>query len=404
MVYPGKQHVDLDVRMLGGFNLSVCGKPLSDKTERSRQLISLLAFLLIKRFDYTSQERLIEVLWPDDKSENPANALKNLIYRLRRLLSGNELLRDVDCIILSCGTYTWNSDLECSIDAEEMDRLYRAAQDSEGSVNERIQLYLRAVGLYKGRFLADLCHEEWVTPLATYYQNIYLNCIYEAVKLLSDEERYQEVVSICEQAAALEPYEEALHELILKAYIKLGKTERALDYYESISRKFYRDLGVGLSPALQEIHRELVGRLNLVETDLELIKEELLELNCEQGAFLCDYGIFKHLYRLEVRAAERSGQPFFICLMTLEHANGAVPQRRIILKAMESLKTILMSCLRKGDVVTRFSATQYIMMLPDTSFKNGEMVLERIRNRFNKIKRNPDILLSITLDPVLTAV
>jgi len=404
MAGSGMQQVRLDVQMLGGFSLSVCGKSLSDKTERSRQLISLLAFLLIKRFDYTSQERLMEVLWPDETSENPANALKNLIYRLRRLLSGNELLRDVDCIVLSGGTYAWNRELACSIDAEEMDRLYRAAQESRITVSNRIQLYLQAVSLYRGRFLTDLCHEEWVTPLATYYQNIYLNCIYEVVKLLSNKGDYQEIVRICEQAAALEPYEESLHEILLRAYIKLGKNKRAQEYYESISKRFYSDLGVRLSPALQEIHRELVGSLNLVETDLGLIKEELLEINQERGAFLCDYGIFKHLYRLEIRAAERSGQPFFICLMTLEHVHRSAPQREILLKAAESLKAILLSSLRKGDVVTRFSATQFIMMLPATTFKNGELVLERIRSRFNKAKRNPDILLKATLEPVFTAV
>jgi PleD family two-component response regulator len=141
-----------------------------------------------------------------------------------------------------------------------------------------------------------------------------------------------------------------------------------------------------------------------VETDLGLIKEELLEINQERGAFLCDYGIFKHLYRLEIRAAERSGQPFFICLMTLEHVHRSAPQREILLKAAESLKAILLSSLRKGDVVTRFSATQFIMMLPATTFKNGELVLERIRSRFNKAKRNPDILLKATLEPVFTAV
>lgn len=402
MAGSGMQQVRLDVQMLGGFSLSVCGKSLSDKTERSRQLISLLAFLLIKRFDYTSQERLMEILWPDDESENPANALKNLIYRLRRHLSGNEALQNADCIILSGGTYTWNKALVCSVDAEEMDRLYRAAQESKDPADDKIKLYLQAISLYRGRFLADLGHEEWVTPLATYYQNIYLNCIYEAVKLLSHTGNYQEIVRICEQATDLEPYEEALHEILLQAYIKLEKNKKALDYYEYISRKFYSNLGVRLSPALQDIHKELAGRLNLVETDLGLIKEELVELNGEQGAFLCDYGIFKHLYRLEVRASERSGQPFFICLMTLEQSKRSMPQGDTMLKAMESLKNILLGSLRKGDVVTRFSATQFIMMLPATTYKNGEKVLERIKGRFNKVKRNPGIRLTVSLEPVFT--
>ena len=45
--------------------------------------------------------------------------------------------------------------------------------------------------------------------------------------------------------------------------------------------------------------------------------------------------------------------------------------------------------LRKGDAVASYSASQFIITLPLTTFENGQMVLERIVNRFRSVNKNP---------------
>lgn len=399
-----KTEVIVKVQMLGGLNLYVDGSPLSDKSERSKQLKSLLAYLLIRRFDHVSQERLIQVLWPEENSDNPANALKNLIYRLRQLLIKNDLLKDIECINCKGGTYSWNNEITCTIDAEELDNLCKEAADLHQTSSVRIEKYLKALNLYKGGFLSDFCYDEWVIPLTSYYQNIYMTCLYEAVQLLILEERYNDIVNICEQALANEPYEESIHEILLKALVKLGKKNKALEHYEYISQKFYKDLGVKLSQSIRDLHKELVKSLNNVETDLSVIKDELQETNQFGGAFFCDYEIFKHLFRLEARTAERAGQSVFICLMTIAGSQTMMPTKEVLLSAMERLKEVVMKSLRKGDVFSRFSTAQYVLMLPTTSYENGEMVLNRILDNFKKAYKNPNIKVKVTLEPIVSAV
>lgn len=394
----------VEVQMLGGFNLFIDGNPLSDKSERSKQLKNLLAYLLIRRFDHVSQERLIEVLWPDENSDNPANALKNLIYRLRQLLSKNNRLKDCECILCKGGTYSWNNEIACSIDAEEMDSLCKEASDESLSIIVRIEKYLMALSLYKGGFLSDFNYDEWVIPLSSYYQNAYMTCLYDAVQLLMREERYADIVNICDQAISNEPYEESIHEILLKALVKLGKKNKALEHYEYISQKFYKDLGVKLSQSIRDLHKELVKSLNSIETDLTIIKEDLHEINKLGGAFFCDYEIFKHLFRLEARTAERAGQSVFICLITLGGNQGMMPAKDILLSAMEKLKDVILNSLRKGDVFSRFSTSQYILMLPTTSYENGEMVLNRILANFKKVYKNPNIKVKVTLEPIASLV
>lgn len=372
--------------------------PVFRNAERSKQVISLFAFLLLNRFDTISNERLIEALWPEDDSDDPVNALKNLVYRLRKILSSNKILNGNDCVLSKNGTYAWNCDIPCTIDAEEMDNLYRKAKDEKLSVDIRIGLYKDAIALYKGRFLEDFFFEGWAVPLSSYYQSLYMNCIREVTSLLDTAKRYDEIIFLCETAIAMEPYEEVFHENLLKALINSGQKRKALEHYNNISRKFYRESGVKLCNSIRCLHKELVRDLREVETDITAIKEEMHDPVMD-GAFLCDIEIFMNIYRLETRTAERAGQSVFICLLTISSSiqTGGIGT---ILYAMDKLENVIVSSLRKGDVVSRFSTTQFVLLLP-VSYENGEKVIERILNRFMQEYRNPVIKIDVTLEPVI---
>ena len=69
-------------------------------------------------------------------------------------------------------------------------------------------------------------------------------------------------------------------------------------------------------------------------------------------------------------------------------------------RSMERLLETLKGSLRRGDVVARFSATQYVLMLYTLAYENGEMVLERISRRYAANYRNPRVRLNTTLQPL----
>ena len=58
--------------------------------------------------------------------------------------------------------------------------------------------------------------------------------------------------------------------------------------------------------------------------------------------------------------------------------------------AMDQLLEAIKNSLRKGDVVSRYSGMQYVVMLPALTYEDGEMVMNRITNNFYKqIRRKP---------------
>ena len=138
--------------------------------------------------------------------------------------------------------------------------------------------------------------------------------------------------------------------------------------------------------------------------DLGVIKEGLVESEMMPGAFFCEYEFFKDIYRLQARSAGRNGQIVHIALVTVMDGYGKKLTQSRLNTAMERLKDVVRNSLRRGDVFTRYSVSQYLLMLPSASFENADMVLNRVTRNFKHAYPKMDILLHYTvlpLDPVM---
>ena len=92
------------IRMFGGFSLFVNNECLDQVIAKSKKGMSLLQYLILKEDAVILNYKLIEVLWPNEESTNPENALKTLISRFRAILNTcSEGLGN--CIAASRGGY-----------------------------------------------------------------------------------------------------------------------------------------------------------------------------------------------------------------------------------------------------------------------------------------------------------
>lgn len=398
---PMQQEMDSTVyiQMLGGFQLTVGDKVISDSISHTRQLWNLLEYLIAFRNNTISQNELVEALWPDNGSENPANALKNLVYRIRTLFASHGIPCAKEFIVFRHGAYHWNNALPCQVDTEDFENLAKAALQAS-CAEEKVDIYMRAMELYKGDFLPGSGYEEWAVPLTGYYRSVYFKCVYEAVTLLIDLGRFDDIAVICERAAVIDPFEEKAHRYLIFALLKQNKQSAALEHYSHVTDLFYRELGVKPSEAMRDLYREITKSVNSIETDLSIIKEDLCERSMVESAFYCDYEVFKNLYRLEARAAARTGQSVFIGLLTVTDGENNVPELKLLGGIMDNLLQIIRQSLRKGDVVSRFSTTQYVVMLPALTFENGRMVLDRIHRKYKVAYRTKNVKLHTTLQPL----
>ncbi len=374
------------VTMLGGFRIRVDGNVLTDEINRSQKLWNVLCYLIAHRERTVPQSEFIELFWPEENSANPTNALKTLLYRVRSLLEplfGEGL----EPILSQRGAYAWNPAIACEMDVDRFELLCRRAQDTALPAQKRMALYEEAAEVYRGDYLPKLANQMWVVPISAHYHTLYLEAVKEYADLLEHAEKFEAMAELCTRASQLDPLDESLHTLIVRALLRQGKDSAALSHYEKATDLLYRNLGVRPSEELRALYREIMDVEERLETNLEVIQANLREAAQRPGAFVCEYGFFKEAYRLEARRSARSGACVHIALVTVSLPDGGVPPLGVLNTTMDQLLEVLVHNLRRGDVVSKYSGAQYVVMLPAANFEDSTMVVERIVNAFYRQHR-----------------
>lgn len=385
------------IHMLGRFTLSYKGNVISDQDNRSKKIWTLLEYLITFHTREISNAALIDLLWHGtDNSVDPENALKTILHRTRAILSKLGFT-GAKMIIHRRDTYAWNNDLPFVIDAEQFEQACTLASDPNLPVTERLKHYYHAFELYQGNFLPKSAEEDWAVPVVTYYHSLYIKAIHNMIDLLLAQEKYEEVIHICSSATILDPYDELIHYHLIRGLYMTGKQKQAIEQYDYVIRLFYDTFAINPSAAITNLYQEIMQKEQSSVSDLNIIKEQLREHNARKSAYLCDYSVFQNIYRIEARSAVRSGLSVFLCLITL-NLQKSTPDNSLMAAAMARMSDTIAQSLRTGDIYSRFSVNQYIIMLPAASYENCTAIGARILKSFANSKPKLNVSTSYILN------
>ncbi len=388
----------VQISLFGGLSIQIGGQMIKDSSSRGYQLWSLLEYLIAFRHRTIPPEEIYAALWEDNPVDNPASALKNLVYRIRTLLVGYEIPFAKHIILYAGGTYQWNNDIPCVVDTEEFEALHLKAGNSTLPTELRIDYCLRAIGLYTGDFLADSTPKNWIPPVKDYYKSLYFQCVCQVLQLLHTLGRYPEMEAIARQALTVDRHHEAVHRYMLLSFIGQGDGKQAAGHYQQVARLYQQELGVPLPPSLRELYRQ-IGKVSLSsETDLDVIRQDLRESCPGEGAIYCDYSILKHIYQVLSRWVTRTGQSVFLALLTLADDHGETSPLHCS-QRMSALLEVIQANTQHCDVFARFSDCQYVLLLPTASLDQCDLVLERIQTACRKHPHLADIELRASAEP-----
>ncbi|MCD8168177.1 MAG: hypothetical protein LUE94_02440 [Clostridiales bacterium] len=193
---------------------------------------------------------------------------------------------------------------------------------------------------------------------------------------------------------------------MIYAVYKQGNQKKALEQYKSTTELFYRERLITPSDRFKELYETISDRQQEIITDLDVIQASLgcpgtIEEEREHGAYQCEYAVFKRLVQLERRGVERSGDSVYLCLLTVGDRRGRTLKPEIQARAMERLKSVINLSLRSSDAFSRYSVSQYIILLPSATYENGEQVMRRIMSAFNKAYVRKDVAVTYSLNVVL---
>lgn len=127
--------------------------------------------------------------------------------------------------------------------------------------------------------------------------------------------------------------------------------------------------------------------------DVNRVRKELMEQIQKPGAYCQDYETFKGIYRFLERGIIRSGQKACVILITVvdEQGRSPLPYEKDVL--MEQLGEQIGETLRIGDVYTRYSSSQYLILVIDTTEGQADIIVDRIKSKFLADSQGNNILI-----------
>lgn len=136
------------------------------------------------------------------------------------------------------------------------------------------------------------------------------------------------------------------------------------------------------------------------QVDLKQLMRRVEERKYRHGAYAVEYDRFAYIYQFIVRNIERSKQEVQIILFTLQDPDNSDILEDELEDALMILETAVVHSLRRGDVTTRLSAMQQIVVLMDTNMENGKIVADRIMNKYKVLSSDNRFIISYDITEV----
>ncbi len=366
----------LKVNFFREFKIEYKDRTIGGSLYKSKKHLSLLGYLFLMKDRNFSKESLMDLLWDDDKSGNPGNALKTTIHRIRASLDQLEYPEEI--IVQDNGVYCLNKSIPIDSDIAKFESLCRIVMDPNADGEEKLRCYRKASELYIGDFLELNKTDPWIVPIRTYYRSMFLSATYDAIHILEDTQDYTEAEKFSQKAVTVDPYDENLHYCLVKSRIKQGKRVAALEHYNYTMDLFNDKFDVTPSKEFVALYREITEQTHLETHDMDVILEGLKE-KPNKEAFLCNYEMFKDMYQFKARVLAAKPEESFLFLLTLKSDEPGV-----VSDAAGKLKRYLKADLNRSSVITRYSKSQFLMMILNEPKEVSEKKIQKILVKFKK--------------------
>ncbi|NLY18788.1 MAG: response regulator receiver protein [Clostridiaceae bacterium] len=370
----------ITIHTLGSFEICRNNECVYLPSAKSTKLWDLFKFLLANKGMGMPPETILENLYPDENYENPKNTLQNLVYRLRKLLNGEEIFSNYGCnILFSNGCYSLYIPDDIALDTDIFEQyLHEADIHKYECLQKTADCLEKAISLYRGDYFPELVYEDWVIPKRNYYRRLFTQAVNDLTNIYKQKKEYDDSIRICEKAIQIEPYEEEFHISLMESLIEKGKISEARKHYGYITSLLYKQFGIKPTVEMQRIYHTLKDDRYKIDNGLTI--DEYVEDENKGGAFYCDPKVFRSLFIIEKRRNERANEPVLPVSFNFEgkdnsdiNANSSI---------FIEFRKFLIKSLRKGDVVTTWNDRYLLVLLPRIDYKGVRVVTDRIIKQF----------------------
>lgn len=239
------------VRLLGEFHLDGVDAPMPDAN--SPRLQALLAYLILHRDAPQSRQQLAFLFWPDSPQAQGRNALRQLLFHLRKAWPHAASFVHTDTQMVR-----WLPDSAFDLDVAQFQSALataaRAASNHDAATEE--EFLTHAAELYRGDLLAG-CYDEWIAPQREQLRETCIAALVRLSQLSEDRRDYAKALKHSQQLQRLDPLREPTYMALMRLHALNHDHASALRAYRNCVETFARELGVVPGEALREAYARL---------------------------------------------------------------------------------------------------------------------------------------------------
>jgi predicted ATPase/DNA-binding SARP family transcriptional activator len=226
--------------------------PLAGAGERE-----LLGLLALSAGQVVATDRLADRLWGEELPARPGNAVQKRMSRLRSQFRSLGL--DPTLVVTRDPGYLVEVPAE-QVDAFRFEELVvEARRRGDAGQQEAARERLReALALWRGRALADLPDQEWVTAERVRLEELRLGAMEDLLELRIEAGEHSEVVAELREVVVDHPLRERARRLLMLALYRTGRQADALAVYEATRELLADELGLDPAPELQQLHQAIL--------------------------------------------------------------------------------------------------------------------------------------------------
>jgi DNA-binding SARP family transcriptional activator len=148
------------------------------------------------------------------------------------------------------------------LDFIEFEKCIQAGRHLEiaGNIDEAIDQYGTAEGLYQGDFLEEDLYEDWPAIQRQQLLSLYLSAVERLCQLHFQNRQYAAVVPLCQKVLAKDKSYEAAHRWLMQCYLAFGQRHLAVRQYQTCVQALREDLDISPSEETVAIYNHMISK------------------------------------------------------------------------------------------------------------------------------------------------
>jgi DNA-binding SARP family transcriptional activator len=246
----------LQITLFGG--VRVTHDNWLNEVKLTREMQSLLAYLLLQRHRAHSREVLVGVFWGEHSQENAHRALNTALWRLKRVLEPDGVPAGTYLTNAQSGEVGFNRESQYWLDVEEFEQMTRQLITSPTQKVREVDVEEceTSLELYRGELLEGH-YDDWALRERERMRLLYLKTLIYLMQYFKSHKSFDKAISYGQQILSLDRIREDVHREMMRIYVESGQRALAARQYAICKLALENELGISPMEETQALYMEI---------------------------------------------------------------------------------------------------------------------------------------------------